>query len=522
MLAVLVVAMAATACQSGVRAGARCRTTDWGQDATHVLKCERGRWARKATKAQVAQLLLAILRSRATTTAPGGPGPAPSGPVTQATVPPTTAPPVRYQLPTALASGGRHSCTAITTFTSTGLSSADASDPRVMCWGDNGDGQLGIGSVGGQSTRAARVVGIGFATSLAGGDAHTCATTADGSAWCWGANDRGQLGTGSALPFDSTPRQVTGISGATRVVADGDNTCAIVVAAGVGSIWCWGANQSGQLGRTGPSSSTPVEVIAGTPEAVGEPARNVTSAAIATDAICALVVVGTDVDADSDEVSCWGSNTAGKLGTGSASAFDPAPAVAATAGRFGTFGPNPSNGPRVPNGEPLAGGGNTFCVGVVLSSPADPVVSAPTCWGSNSSGQFGVPTPASSATPLSIPNGGPPAVSRQYAALGRAHGCAVLADGLGGLSCWGAGASGQLGNGATPASSTPVLVVGTRGPTFIDAQLALGDDHSCGISVTDIPIYRGAALFCWGANDFGQLGHGTNVGSPQPVQVLGL
>ena len=519
---VLVVALASTACQSGVRAGTRCRTTEWGQDATHVLRCQRGRWVRTATKAQVAQLILAVLRSQTTTTTPAGPVLTPSAPVTQATVAPTTAPPVRYQLPTALASGGRHSCTAITTFISTGPSNADASDPRVMCWGDNSSGQLGIGSSGGQSTRATRVVGIGFATSLAAGGAHTCATTTDGSVWCWGANESGQLGSGGSNA--ATPRQVTGISGAVRVVADGNNTCAIVAAAGLSSIRCWGDNQSGQLGLgvAGSFSSTPVEVIAGTAASLGVAARNVTSAAIGRDAVCALVVVGTDTDDEPDEIMCWGSNTAGKLGTGSALAFDSNPAMATSARRFGTFGPNPSNGARIPNGEALAGGGDTFCVGVVLSNPADPVLSAPSCWGSNASGQFGVPTPVSSPTPVAIPTGGPPGVSRQYAALGRDHGCAVLADGLGGLSCWGAGNRGQLGNGATPASSTPVLVTGTRGPTFIDAQLALGDDHSCGISVTDIPIYRGAALFCWGANDLGQLGHGTRVDSAQPVPVLGL
>jgi len=55
----------ATSCQQNVRAGARCRTTDFGADATHVLRCQRGRWVRVATKQQVAQLFIAIVRVRA-------------------------------------------------------------------------------------------------------------------------------------------------------------------------------------------------------------------------------------------------------------------------------------------------------------------------------------------------------------------------------------------------------------------------------------------------------------------------
>jgi len=64
----LLIALAASACVPGVRAGARCRTTDFGDDGTFVLRCQNGRWVRVATKAQVAQLIVSILRARTTTT----------------------------------------------------------------------------------------------------------------------------------------------------------------------------------------------------------------------------------------------------------------------------------------------------------------------------------------------------------------------------------------------------------------------------------------------------------------------
>ncbi len=66
LAALIAVTLIAAGCQQNVRAGARCRTTDFGADATHVLRCQRGKWVRVATKEQVAQLLIAIIRARAT------------------------------------------------------------------------------------------------------------------------------------------------------------------------------------------------------------------------------------------------------------------------------------------------------------------------------------------------------------------------------------------------------------------------------------------------------------------------
>jgi len=73
--AIVVVAVISAACQTGVRAGTRCRTTDFGDDGTYVLKCVNGRWVRAATKAQVAKVLIAILKARQ---AAATPAPAPA------------------------------------------------------------------------------------------------------------------------------------------------------------------------------------------------------------------------------------------------------------------------------------------------------------------------------------------------------------------------------------------------------------------------------------------------------------
>lgn len=80
--ALVVLALVCVACIPGVQAGRRCNTSDWGDDGTYALKCEKGRWVRKATKAQVAQLLIAVARAKQP----------PPPPPTPPTAPPTTLP----------------------------------------------------------------------------------------------------------------------------------------------------------------------------------------------------------------------------------------------------------------------------------------------------------------------------------------------------------------------------------------------------------------------------------------------
>ncbi|MBI1966382.1 MAG: Ig-like domain-containing protein [Gemmatimonadetes bacterium] len=151
---------------------------------------------------------------------------------------------------TALSVGSRHAC---------GLTSAGA----AWCWGDNSAGELGDGSR--LSARGPEPVagGIAFTGLSAGGD-FTCGWTADGTAYCWGANALGQLGAASAeicgpQSCSTTPLPMSGGLRFRTVGVGGTHACGIALD---GVAYCWGANQSGQLGDgTTDARPDPVRVI---------------------------------------------------------------------------------------------------------------------------------------------------------------------------------------------------------------------------------------------------------------------
>jgi alpha-tubulin suppressor-like RCC1 family protein len=135
-------------------------------------------------------------------------------------------------------------------------------DGSLWCWGYNGYGQVGVPIVvwpwSINVTSPVQIISSGT-SAVSAGYYHTCAVKTDGSLWCWGDNDYGQLGNGTSGVFPSifTPVQIMS-SGVKAVSLGGLHTCAIKQD---GSLWCWGGNDYGQLGKGSSWRTTPVYIM---------------------------------------------------------------------------------------------------------------------------------------------------------------------------------------------------------------------------------------------------------------------
>jgi len=134
---------------------------------------------------------------------------------------------------------GRHTCG----LTGTGT---------AYCWGENTFGALGNGSTAGSSVPTPVSGGLSFGQLRAGGFiGHTCGLTGSGAAYCWGENERGQVGDGSTTDR-STPSAVAGNLTFTNLEAGFRHTCG---RASGGGVYCWGSGAAGQLGINSTSQS---------------------------------------------------------------------------------------------------------------------------------------------------------------------------------------------------------------------------------------------------------------------------
>ncbi len=190
----------------------------------------------------------------------------------------------------------------VSDLTSGGFHTCAIVDGFVWCWGLNGDGQLGVGMTSTSTPTPTQVVTIDHVVDVAAGDWHTCGLRDDGTVWCWGRNASGQLGrnfTGGAQPV---PAQVVNIGGAgdpiVAISSMDDHSCAIDRE---GTLHCWGNDEEGQLGQrvTGPPIPAPV-----VPQGIG-PVLDVAGGRRHT---CATTVEGAIV--------CFGANGYGELGNG--------------------------------------------------------------------------------------------------------------------------------------------------------------------------------------------------------------
>jgi alpha-tubulin suppressor-like RCC1 family protein len=191
---------------------------------------------------------------------------------------------------TAIAVGHYHACA---------LSKAGT----VWCWGTNTHGQLGKPDFALPQLVPARVAGIDNVRSISAGRESTCAVRTDGSTWCWGANEYGQLGR-SPYTASSVPTRVNNLNGAALTSDAGSvHGCALI---DNGTVWCWGGNGYGQIGNGGTADP---RAILNAQQVVGLSGVNALSSHHLH--TCAMNPAGS--------VWCWGNNVSGKLGSGSES-----------------------------------------------------------------------------------------------------------------------------------------------------------------------------------------------------------
>ena len=160
----------------------------------------------------------------------------------------------------------------------------------VQCWGLNSSGQLGNNTLTTPQKTPTPVTGLSGVTAIAAGGNHACALLADGTVKCWGANASGQLGNNTLTTPQKTPTAVTGLAGVTAITAGASHTCALL---GGGTVKCWGLNSSGHLGNNSlVNSKVPVAVSS---------LAGVTAITAGNSHSCALLAAGT--------AKCWGANT---------------------------------------------------------------------------------------------------------------------------------------------------------------------------------------------------------------------
>jgi alpha-tubulin suppressor-like RCC1 family protein len=148
---------------------------------------------------------------------------------------------------TSLALGAYHTC---------GI----ADDERALCWGWNVVGQLGNGGTEPESTPTP-VSGDHRWRALSLGNSHSCGLTTDGALYCWGSNARGQFGNGTVTEATTTPLLIDNTGVHVSIVAGGHHTCGLTAD---GSAFCWGRGDYGQLGNgERKNTSRPAPVLPG-------------------------------------------------------------------------------------------------------------------------------------------------------------------------------------------------------------------------------------------------------------------
>ena len=309
------------------------------------------------------------------------------------------------------------------------------------------------------------------------------------------------------------------------IVAGQYHTCAIL---DNGSVSCWGNNGNGQLGDgTYFDRNTPAQTAS-----LGE-GRTAVALAAGGWHTCAIL--------DNGSVSCWGQNSYGMVGDGTdtnrltptqtSSLGEGRTAVAITAGYYhtcailddgsvscwgqngGALGDGTYTNRNTPTQTSSLGADRTA---VAISAGYEHTCAildngSVSCWGDNEFGQLGDGTNTNRLTPTQTSSLGTDRTSVAISSINH-HTCVILDDGS--VGCWGWNNRGQLGDGTNTNRLTPTQT-SSLGTDRTAVAITVGWFHTC-------VILDDESVSCWGRNYFGQLGLGDNTDRNTPTQILSL
>ncbi len=405
-------------------------------------------------------------------------------------------------------------------------------DRALYCWGVNDYRQLGIGNPsddpaivgdeipgyvysGGRpyATLPVEVLPSGDFTNtnvelISSGVRHTCAVES-GTMFCWGSGNSGRLGNGDTddrnLPTEVSAQNGFLNQNVTAISVGDRHTCAIES----GVVYCWGSASDGRVGQPEESSYLTPQVVSPGVDFINSGVQSVAAGSSHT---CAL---------KTGVVHCWGSGSSGQIGSGAWDSSSPhLPRTVSVAGAFlnasvtdiGVWG----------TVSCAIEGGAMFCWGSGIEL-GEPKVIDPNPEVSPDFPTFNTAKPVSSG-PDGFSNTNIDSFSK--AKDGNSDGSHACAIKSGAIYCWGTNRSGQLGNGNVlptvddedPTQLSPVKVVdfmppvstsevgvASNSPTFSNTSVTIvsaGQRFTCAV--------QGGNLYCWGVNDYGQLGTSDN------------
>lgn len=328
------------------------------------------------------------------------------------------------------------------------------------------------------------------ATGLQAKDRVTCGIVTNGDAYCWGSNALGQVGIGATSTSVANPSKVVGVASFTTISPGGAHTCGTTAS---GITYCWGCNSEGELGNgssaytegksgtCGTVQTSPVRVSSNETFSDVEASSSVLQSAqtsVCSDAVCSArtCALGTG-----GQLYCWGELTT-------------IPVAATSFPKLASLSTHMTRGCGIATDQMM------YCFELVWPG-----------------------TPAS-IQPGSVITG----TKMQSVSVGRSHVCSL--DLKARAWCFGANIRGELGSpssetcsrriyGPYPCRSAPDTVYGGLRFQSISAgggTLSTSDNapvsHTCGVTVQQ-------DVYCWGDNQSGQLGNGTQTSSATPTKI---